>query len=194
MKLVYKIALSVIIITLSLFLMINDMIINQSLNIRNVQIFVLAITISLICFTPNKKRRILFGFIFFVFFVLSFACCIISINMFGTSQPIAAMQGYYKVVEKKDLYYVVPIKSLTYKYRYGEPTIFITQKINDITTLETILKDHYIELITSDLRIEEIKGTDNEGMKKYRISINSNRTIYVHVYNKNTYAWFGIRI
>lgn len=65
MKLVYKIALSVSIITLSLFLMINDMIINQSLNIRNVQIFVLAITIALICFTPNKKKRILFGFIFF---------------------------------------------------------------------------------------------------------------------------------
>lgn len=185
MKSTYKYIIFIAMIIVGIILIMKDILWYGTISISTIWRILIIVLFTSLIILSEKRSKIICISIVSVLFLITIMFGVFTYRTFGTEQSIAAIQGYYKIVHEKELYYVIPVESLSWLYKSTGDS-FICKKIKDTAELSYIIEDYYPRKKIKEIK-EEKKFDD---VQLYKMTLNNDKSYYLYVYENNDFSWF----
>lgn len=185
MKSTYKYIIFIAMIIVGIILIMKDILWYGTISISTIWTILIIVLFTSLIILSEKRSKIICIAIVSVLFLITIMFGVFTYRTFGTEQSIAAIQGYYKIVHEKELYYVIPVESLSWLYKSTGDS-FICKKIKDTAELSYIIEDYYPRKKIKEIK-EEKKFDD---VQLYKMTLNNDKSYYLYVYENNDFSWF----
>lgn len=191
MKEILRKLIQILFAVTAVLIILRDLIRYGTVDMAMLGIAVTWLMISLLLWKMEYKKYILLGFV--IFYLCYFATLAFTVHMFGSTQSIACLQGYWKIVHDEEAYYVIPVPEVKNNSHMATHfPHFITRKITSDKMLEAILKEYYLLTDVKISNITKVYETVNE--KRYRVITKADTIAFISVYTQSAYSYFEARL